>query len=89
MKNKPTIKNMKLEEFINKKNKKITFCPGPGSLSKENIIGLSNCFGRGDNDYKKIERKVLNKIKIISGQREVATFQGSGSLAIEMMFTNF
>lgn len=80
---------MKIEEFVKKQNKKITFCPGPGSLTKENILGLSNCFGRGDDDYKKIEKKVLNKIKLISGQKEVATFQGSGSLAIEMMFANF
>ncbi len=80
---------MKIEEYVKKQNKKITFCPGPGGLTKENILGLSNCFGRGDDDYKKVERKVLNKIKLLSGQKEVATFQGSGSLAIEMMFTNF
>ena len=80
---------MKIEEFVKKQNKKITFCPGPGSLTKENIRGLSNCFGRGDEEYKSIEKKVFRKIKNISGQKKIVTFQGSGSLAIEMMFVNF
>ena len=61
MKNKPTIKNMKLEEFINKKNKKITFCPGPGSLSKEN----SN-FIHGDiNDWSILFIRLGNFLSIL------------------------
>ena len=39
--------NMKNKKFVNKKNKKIVFTPGPGSLLEENIIGLAPYFGRG------------------------------------------
>ena len=64
------------------------FTPGPGSLVKENIMGLRPCFGRNDKDYKKIQNFVINKISRISGQKTVA-LQGSGSLAIEIMCLNF
>jgi aspartate aminotransferase-like enzyme len=80
---------MDLKKFIYKVNKKITLCPGPGSLLRENILGLRNSFGRGDIDYLKIEKYVLDKLKKLSGQRKIVTFQGSGTLAIEMMFLNF
>ena len=52
------MKNTKntLKNFINIKNKKIIFTPGPGSLSVENLKGLAPYFGRGDNDYLKIQK---------------------------------
>ena len=77
-----------IQKFISKKNKKILFTPGPASLSKENIIGLEPCFGRGDTEYDKIEKFVLGKIKKITGHDKIARFQGSGSLALEMMTLN-
>ena len=85
------MKNTKntLKNFINIKNKKIIFTPGPGSLSVENLKGLAPYFGRGDNDYLKIQKFVINKLKKISGQNYIATFQGSGSLAIEIAIQNF
>ena len=59
------MKNSKnsLKNFINLKNKKIIFTPGPGSLSIENLKGLGPYFGRGDNEYLKIEKFVINKLK--------------------------
>lgn len=72
-----------------KNNEKIIFTAGPSSLSSENIIGLAPCFGRGDKLYLDIENYVLNKLKAMSGHKHIARFQGSGSLAIEMMITNF
>ena len=39
-----------LQKFIAEKNKKVLFTPGPASLSKENIMGLEPCFGRGDGE---------------------------------------
>ncbi len=85
------MKNSKnsLKNFINLKNKKIIFTPGPGSLSIENLKGLGPYFGRGDNEYLRIEKFVINKLKKISGQKYVAAFQGSGSLAIEIALQNF
>ena len=82
-------KNISLKEFLKKKNSKVLFTPGPSSLSLENILGLDPCFGRGDLKYDLIEDFVLKKIKKISGHNKIARFQGSGSLALEMMIINF
>ena len=58
-------------------------------MLKENIIGLRPCFGRADKDYDKVEKRVLTKIKKISGHKIIARMQGSASLAIEVMALNF
>ena len=84
-----TRSSLKIEKFTTLKNKKIVFTPGPGSLLNENITGLAPYFGRGDKDYQVIEKSVLSKLKKISGQKKVACFQGSGTLAIEMALRNF
>ena len=79
-----------IAQFIKERNKsKILFTAGPASLLKENIIGLRPCFGRADKDYDKVEKRVLTKIKKISGQKQIARMQGSSSLAIEIMSLNF
>ncbi len=70
-------------------NKKIIFTAGPASLSEENIMNLKPCFGRGDKEYAKIEKFVLSKISKISGLKNIARIQGSGSLGIEIMVLNF
>lgn len=79
-----------LKKFIQLKNKnKILFTPGPSSLSKENISGLSPAFGRGDKDYQRDHKFVLNKLRKISKHKFITCLQGSGSLAIEIMIHNF
>lgn len=79
-----------IDEFVKERNKsKIIFTAGPASLLKENIIGLRPCFGRADKDYDNVERRVLTKIKKISGHKQIARMQGSASLAIEIMTLNF
>jgi 2-aminoethylphosphonate-pyruvate transaminase len=83
-------KTSTINEFVKERNNsKILFTAGPASLLKENIIGLRPCFGRTDKDYDKVEKRVLTKIKKISGQKEIARMQGSASLAIEIMSLNF
>ena len=82
-------KKIDLSNFVKRQNKKVIFTPGPASLSEENIIGLQPCFGRGDKSYDTIEKYVLNKIKKITGHDYIAKFQGSGSLALEIMTINF
>ncbi len=83
-------KNINLNKLIlSKNNNKILFTPGPASLSNENLIGLEPCFGRGDASYDNIENFVLNKIKKIAGHDNIVKFQGSGSLALEVMGMNF
>jgi len=82
--------NYSIDEFINKKNfEKIIFTAGPASLAKENISGLRPCFGRGDNDYEILEKRVLKNLKELSGHKEIIRMQGSASLAIEIMILNF
>ena len=79
-----------INEFVKERNKsKILFTAGPASLLEENIIGLRPCFGRADKDYDNVERRVLAKIKQISGQKQIARMQGSATLAIEIMSLNF
>ena len=70
--------------------KKIIFTAGPASLIDVNLSNIKPCFGRGDKEYLKTEVKVLNKIKKIAGGfADIARFQGSGSLAIEIMMANY
>ena len=81
---------MNIKKKIQIENKKkILFTAGPASLSEENILDLKPCFGRGDQEYAKIEKYVLSKISKISGLKNIARVQGSGSLGIEMMILNF
>ena len=79
-----------LKKIIYKKNlQKILFTPGPSSLSEANITNLNPSFGRGDKYYTKTEKNVLNKIKKISGHKNIITTQGSGSTVLEMVSLNF
>lgn len=79
-----------IKEFVNKRNKvKKIFTAGPASLLEENIKGLRPCFGRGDFDYDRVEKFVLNKLKKMSKHKNIARMQGSGSLALEIVVTNF
>ena len=83
------MKNL-LKKFVTKKNlEKKLFTPGPASLLEENILSIQPCFGRGDETYEKLENKVLNKIKKISGHSSIARMQGSASFALEVMISNF
>jgi 2-aminoethylphosphonate-pyruvate transaminase len=81
---------LSISEFVHKKNEqKLIFTPGPASLLEENIAGLGPCFGRGDQDYEKIELEVLNRLKLMTGHENIVRLQGSASLAIEVMISNF
>ena len=81
---------MDISKFIiTQNNKKKLLTPGPASLLAENIAGLRPCFGRGDKDYSDLESIVLNKLKKISGHKNIARLQGSASLALEILTTNF
>ena len=77
--------SLKIKQFVNLKNKKVVFTPGPGSLLEENIFGIGPYFGRGDVDYSYIENRVLKMLKKISGLKKIVPFQ-SGSLAIELHY---
>ena len=84
------MKKININQFVKKKNNsKIIFTAGPSSLLVENITGLGPCFGRGDKNYENIEKRVLNNIRKISGHNKIVRFQGSGSLALEIMSKNF
>ena len=79
-----------MKRLILKKNlKKILFTPGPGSLIEDNISNLNPAFGRGDKSYKLSEKRVLSKIKKLSGHKNIITTQGAGSTVLEMVSLNF
>ena len=78
-----------LRNFIHNKNsKKKLFTPGPASLLYENIKSLEPCFGRGDNQYEKMENYVLNRLKNMTSHKNIARLQGSASFALEIMINN-
>lgn len=80
-----TIKNI-----VDHKNfKKKLFTPGPASLLYENITSIEPCFGRGDDQYQKIENNVMNRLKKLTGHKNIARMQGSASFALEVMINNF
>ena len=68
---------------------KYLFTPGPASLTAENLYNLGPAFGRGDNDYLRIEKSVLGWLSELAGQPKVARLQGSATLAIEVALQNF
>ena len=79
-----------INRFVSGRNAlKLLFTAGPASLLPENITGLRPCFGRGDADYAKIEKQVLNALKTMTGHKNIARLQGSASLALEIMALNF
>jgi aspartate aminotransferase-like enzyme len=81
---------MQISDFVKKQNtKKNIFTPGPATLLAENLSGLRPCFGRGDQDYERVENKVLGFLKDLSGHQFVVPLQGSASLALEIMIRNF
>ena len=81
----------KIENIVKEaNNNKVIFTAGPASLVDTNLSNLKPCFGRGDKEYLRTEDKVLTKIKKIAGGfKNISRFQGSGSLAIEIMVANF
>jgi hypothetical protein len=47
-----------LEDFVAARNgQKLLFTAGPPSLLTENLTGLRPCFGRGDDDYNRVETR--------------------------------
>lgn len=84
------MKTNNLTNFVLNQNKiKSLLTPGPASLLPENIQNIRPCFGRGDNDYFKIEKRVLQMLKKISSHKHIARMQGSASLALEILTSNF
>ena len=82
--------DISLKDFVRIKNEqKLLFTAGPASLLTENIVGLQPCFGRGDSDYLTLETEVLDRLKNLSGHKNVARLQGSASLALEILALNF
>ena len=74
----------------NYNDSKILFTAGPASLIHENVRNLKPCFGRGDNEYKKTEKRVLKRINKIAGNfKNIICNQGSGSLSLEIAARNF
>lgn len=70
-------------------NKKLMLTPGPAAVLYENLKGIKPLFGRGDDEYTAMTVKVLEWIKILSGQDEVVMAQGSATFALELAAHTF
>jgi 2-aminoethylphosphonate-pyruvate transaminase len=83
-------KSQTIENLVAERNQaKLLFTAGPASLLPENLTGLRPCFGRGDEDYARVELQVLDSLKAMTGHRQIARMQGSASLALEIAALNF
>jgi 2-aminoethylphosphonate-pyruvate transaminase len=70
-------------------NRKLMLTPGPAYLPSANVRGLKPVFGRGDSEYSDVEKRVLDWIKMLSGQDNIVRLQGSATLALELALKNF
>lgn len=83
-------KTQSISTFVEERNaEKMLFTAGPSSLLAENLTGLRPCFGRGDKDYLEAEARVMASLKRMSGHENIVRMQGSASLALEVMTSNF
>jgi 2-aminoethylphosphonate-pyruvate transaminase len=83
-------KSKTIEALVAERNQaKLLFTAGPASLLAENLTGLRPCFGRGDEDYAAVEHRVFDTLKGMTGHQNIASMQGSASLALEIMALNF
>lgn len=63
--------------------------PGPSQFIPNSVKNLSTSFGRGDARYSLVEREVEEFLLDISGQSQIISLQGSGSLANQIIAENF
>jgi cytidyltransferase-like protein len=75
--------------MVSKKNRKAIFSAGPGALLPGNLLGLEPCFGRGDPGYQSLEKRVLTRLKQMTGHGRIVHLPGSASLALEVAVRNF
>ena len=77
------------ESLVSIANCKKLLTPGPGRLLSANLRGLVPCYGDGDDAYNELEKRVLDKLKHMSGHTHIAPMQGADSMALEVAFLNF
>ena len=68
---------------------KLLFTPGPPPALREGLMAIEGAFGRGDPKFESQRYEVLSWLAKMTGMSQVLDFQGSGSLAIEIMLRNF
>lgn len=75
--------------LIDKSNQKLMLTPGPSAISYESVKSFIPIFGRGDDEYNKIQQKVSEWLNLISGQDQTISLIGSATCAIEICIANF
>lgn len=70
-------------------NQKLMLTPGPAGVLYENIKYLKPLFGRGDDEFIEISKKVNHWVREVSGQDELIVLQGSATLGLEIAAHNF
>ncbi|HEY9772721.1 MAG TPA: adenylyltransferase/cytidyltransferase family protein [Planktothrix sp.] len=76
--------------IVQKKNsQKCLVTPGPTNIHSSSIIDIEPVFSRDDEEYKRIEHIVCERILALAGQDSLAILQGSATTAIEVATSNF
>jgi len=70
-------------------NQKLMLTPGPAVVLHENIKYLKPVFGRGDDEFTQMSEAVMDWVKMLSGQEELVTAQGSATFALELAAHSF
>ncbi|RKZ50765.1 MAG: hypothetical protein DRR16_11990 [Candidatus Parabeggiatoa sp. nov. 3] len=83
------IRKLSQKSLVSIANQKLMLTPGPALILHENLSGLIPVFGRGDSEYQSIAEKVINWIKILSGQDQIVYAQGSATFALELAAHTF
>jgi 2-aminoethylphosphonate-pyruvate transaminase len=78
------LRNRARRSLVSIANRKLMLTPGPAGLVTENLSGMRPVFGRGDAEYADIETRVIDWLKVLSGQDNVVCMQGSATLALEL-----
>ena len=72
-----------------KANQKLMLTPGPAALLHENLSGLRPVFGRGDQEYAKMQQSVETWVRALCGQDQLVWAQGSATFALELALHTF
>lgn len=83
------IRERALQSILMKKNRKLMLTPGPASILYENIIDINPVFGRGDNEFNNIYKKVHDWVLEMSGQDNLIISQGSSTFSLDLAARSF
>ncbi len=83
------LRNRATKSLTQINNQKLMLTPGPAVVLHENIFNLKPLFGRGDDEYNLMAKKVIEWVGHLTGQDEVIFAQGSATFGLELASHSF